>query len=105
MSDFVDLDSDLGGKIRLQKVSDHKRDRARLTAARYAESADDLRLLLAVLGLDDNTGAPPCRQCGDPISRLAACGYNQSAGDGLCARCFQAVRKAAAALAEQEAER
>lgn len=66
---------------------------ARRTVAKYAENADDCALLLAVLGLDES-GPPLCRECGEPIARLAAGGYNQSAGGGLCARCYDRAYRA-----------
>lgn len=65
------------------------------TAACYAQDADDLRMLLAMLGVAGPVGAPPCSKCSEPISRLANGGYNRSAGDGLCGKCFQARRQRA----------
>lgn len=65
------------------------------TAACYATDADDLRLILAVLGLDDSPTSPLCRKCAAPIGRLAAGGYNRAAGDGMCGQCFEGVKRAA----------
>lgn len=65
------------------------------TAACYAVDAKDLRMLLAMLGVAGPMGAPPCSNCTEPITRLANGGYNRSAGDGLCGKCFQARRNRA----------
>ena len=72
---------------------DDEERRASHTAARYAADADELQTFLSMLGLRGGTGSPPCRECGEPIARLNSGGYNRSAGDGLCARHFEAVEK------------
>lgn len=64
---------------------------ARKTVAKFATDAKDLAELLAILGLD-GAGPAPCRKCGEPIARLAAAGYNQTAGDGLCHTCYDRPR-------------
>lgn len=72
-----------------------ERAAASLTAACYATDADDLRLTLSILGLIGKNGSPPCRKCGEQIARIAADGYNQQAGDGMCRRCFIGEKRVA----------
>lgn len=76
---------------RVKPLPSKKIHAAQRLVASYAEDADDCRLLLAMLGLDDS-GPPLCRECGEPIARLAAGGYSQAAGDGLCARHYDKRR-------------
>lgn len=84
--------SDFGQDTHSTPVADKTAAAARLMAARYAIDADDLRLLLAVLGLDHDSD-PVCRECGNPISRIATGGHNNSAGDGLCSYHYRTARE------------
>lgn len=90
MSNFDDVQTDTGA---IEKADPVEVAKARLTAARYAESADDLKLLLAVLGLDDSGDKPVCSECGDPITRIAADGHHRTAGNGLCSTHYRAAQK------------
>lgn len=61
------------------------------TVARYATDVNDCKQLLAMLGLTE-VGPPPCKRCGQPISRRhGICGHPRPAGDGMCSRCFDAA--------------
>lgn len=86
----TDLDDDHG---RAEQVSDETKQQAALTAARYAEGPDDLRLLLAILGLDDADAQPKC-ECGSRISRTSASGAHIHAADARCANCHTKRLKA-----------
>jgi hypothetical protein len=59
------------------------------TVAAFAQDADELRVFRSMLGLD-NAGPPPCTNCGRPVTRVSAQGDVRTAGEGMCAVCFQA---------------
>lgn len=86
-----DLEFDTG---RTDPPTDGTRDAARLTAARYAKDADDLRLFLAILGLDDPDAKPMCGDCGGPMSRIGPGGYYIHTAAGMCIRCNNRAREA-----------
>lgn len=66
---------------------------AQATVARFAADAEECRMLLAMLGIAEMP-APLCRKCGKARSRTSNLGRLLSAGDGLCASCFDAQRRA-----------
>lgn len=85
-----DLEFDTG---RTDPPTDRTRDAARLTAARYAKDAGELRLFLAELGLDDHDAKPVCGDCGGPMSRIGPGGYHIHTAGGMCIRCNNRARE------------
>jgi hypothetical protein len=96
-----------------------KQEKARLTAARHATGADDLAMLLNMLGLREHpvkrqkrpkyapstlTRNPgTCRKCGvRMVSRKVALpGETRYGGRGLCGRHYAELRRAEEKAAEQ----
>lgn len=89
---ITDVDAELG---QLEQVSAEKQRAAAITAARYATDADDLQLILAVLGLTASPSSPPCSKCGKPVGHVAAGGYNRHVGNGLCGICYSSAQRVA----------
>lgn len=79
----------------------------RRTAAGHAIDADDLRTLMAMLGLGEGDGTPMCG-CGAVISRIGVGGYACHAAGGMCRHCTEQVaarRRRSAAIEAEEARR
>lgn len=87
---IADLDTALGS---IRHTTAEEAAKAARTAARYATDADELRMLLGMLGLHGAVTPPPCTKCGEPVTRETAGGYHCAAGDGLCGRCYKAEKK------------
>jgi formylmethanofuran dehydrogenase subunit E len=72
--------------------------KARITAAHYAENADELRTFLNMLGLTPEKKPAPknthCTECDAPISRKGIAGYRMMGRDGLCRGCTRRADEA-----------